>query len=570
MAAPQTSGISVVVDGAALDEQFVAYIDQLVVDDDLHRPAMFSITLNDPRRNIIPRSGLKPGAEVEISIVALGNTDDRPLLKGDVVTVECDYDEVARQAVVRGYSAAHRLHRGRRTRVFQDSTDDEIVRQVAEEAGLEIGEIEATSEVHEHITQANLTDWDFLMSRARPLGLDLTIADGALRFGKRGTVDDAPPEGDAEADPAALNPRNLIFGLNLRKLHGTLSAAAQVATVEVRGWDPDRKEPVTASAPAKTGAAGIKAADPARLAGLFGDPGFVDVVTPVGSDREAEGVAAALADRIGSAFAEAEGTAIGSTALRAGVAVRISRVGEDFDGTYVLSNVRHCIDKDGYRTQFTVSGHHDRSLLGLISGGSNGTGGHASSHTASATAGLVRGIVSDTVDPDKLGRVKVKLPWLDDSFSSAWAPVMQLGAGPESGTFFLPAYGDEVLVGFLHGDINLPVVVGGLFNSIDKPPTYEHFLDDGKVVGRAIVSRRGHEINLYDADDKLGMTLHVVNDSRLPVVSIGLNATDNKLVIQSEGNVDVQAEGEINISGKKVTVQAQGDLVLKGGMVKIN
>jgi phage protein D/phage baseplate assembly protein gpV len=570
MADPQNSGVSLLVDGRELDEGLVAYIDQLVVDDDLHRPGMFSITLNDPRRNLIRRTGLRAGAVVEISIVGLGNAENGPLIKGDVVTVECDYDEIVRQVVVRGYSPAHRLHRGRRTRVFQDATDSDIVKQVAGEAGLEVGDIEETGEVHEHITQANQTDWEFLASRAKPLGLDLTMTNGALRFGRRSASDEAPSEADADADPSALDPRNLIFGLNLRKFHGTISAAAQVASVEVRGWDPDRKQPVTASVPAGSGAAGIKAADPAGLAGKFGDQGFVDVARPVATDSEAESIATALAERIGSAFAEAEGVAIGSTALRAGVAVRISRAGEEFDGAYVLSHVRHCVDRDGYRTHFTVSGRHDRSLLGLISASSNGSGGSASPRAAAAVAGLVRGVVSDVADPDELGRVKVKLPWLADEFSSAWAPVMQLGAGPDSGTFFLPAVGDEVLVGFEHGQVDRPIVIGGLFNGLDKPPTYAHFLDDGRVVGKAIVSRQGHELSFHDADDKSGLTIHVVSSSRVPVVSIGLNATDNKLVIQSEGNVDVQAEGEINLTGKKITVQAQGDLVLKGAMVKIN
>jgi uncharacterized protein involved in type VI secretion and phage assembly len=569
MADPHATGLALVVDGRDLPPDLARSIDQLVVDDDVHRPAMFAIVLHDPFGHVVRDTGLRVGATVEISVTGEGAHLKRPLIIGEVVTVECDYDDTGRQVVVRGYSAAHRLHRGRRTRVFHDATDSDIVKQVAGEAGLDLGWIETTKQVHEHVTQANLTDWEFLMSRARPLGLDLTISDGALEFGPRTTADEAPPESWV-IDPATKTSHVLVFGVDLRSFHGRISAADQVGAVEVRGWTPDAKEPVFASVKAGSASATLKAADPGRLARIFDDPTVVDVVSPVSSDSEAEMVATAIAERIGGAFAEAEGTALGDNVMRAGVAVRIVGVSDDFNGAYVLTHVRHVLDDQGYRTHFTAGGKHDRSLLGLVSPGANGNGRHAAPGAIPATVGLVRGLVSDNADPEELGRVKVEFPWLDDSFSSAWAPVMQLGAGPESGTLFLPAVGDEVLVGFEHGLVDRPIVIGGLFNRADKPPTYGHFLDDGRVVGRAIVSRRGHEINFHDADDKSGMTIHVVSDSRLPVVSIGLNATDNKLVIQSEGNVDVQAEGEINLTGKKITVQAQGDLVLKGGMVKIN
>jgi uncharacterized protein involved in type VI secretion and phage assembly len=303
----------------------------------------------------------------------------------------------------------------------------------------------------------------------------------------------------------------------------------------------------------------------------------MDVLAPVRTDQEAEDAAKAIAERIGSTAAEVEGIARGSTALRAGVAIRVSQVSEEFSGAYVISRVRHVIDGSGYRTQFWVSGRQDRSLLGLVSAATNGNGsssvaapGRGSGRADHRFYGVVRGLVGDIADPEKLGRVKVKLPWLEDSWSSTWAPVMQLGAGPDSGTFFLPAVDDEVLVAFTHGDINMPVVLGGLFNPIDKPPAYDHFLDVGKVVGRTIVSRKGHEVTFLDSDDLSGIHVVAVSDSRDSVVSIALDGKDRKLVIQSSGDVSVEADGNVSLKGSKISVEAQGDLVLKGTMVKIN
>jgi phage protein D/phage baseplate assembly protein gpV len=570
MSDPHGIDATIVVDGTPLDDRLAAHVDEVVVDEDLHRPAMFCMTLLDPDHDIVKRCKLRAGAQVEISVVGQGATGDGSLLLGDVVTIECDYDDLGAVVNVRGYDATHRLHRGRRTRVFRDATDSDLVTAIAGEAGLEVGEIESTREVHEHLTQANQTDWEFLMGRARPLGLDLTVRDGHVDFTRRKTSDDAPSEAGADADPSGLDPRLLIHGFNLQAFHGRISAAEQIANVEVRGWDQDRKEPVVARVAAGTGAASLAETEPSKLAGLFDSRDWIEVVTPVASDREAEGIATALAERIGSAFAEAEGSAIGNTALRAGAAVRVSGVNEDFNGAYVLSHVRHVLDRRGYRSQFTASGHHDRSLLGLIATSAGANGQHAGAGRSEATFGLVRGTVSENADPDKLGRVKVRLPWLDDQYSSAWAPVAQLGAGPESGTFFLPAVGDEVLVGFEHGQVDRPIVIGGLFNKLDQPPGYGQFLHDGAVTGRGIYSRNGHRITLHDADDLGGIILRAVDDGKESVVSIGLNALDKKLVVQSSGAVDIDADGEITLRGSKITLQADGEMVLKGATIKLN
>jgi phage protein D len=189
---PKTTSAALTVSGMDLRGDVLAHVEQVVVDEDLHRPAMFTITLTDPKREILARSGLTAGVTVEISVVGRGNDDDRPLLTGNVVTIECDYDQLGARVVVRGYSATHRLHRARRTRVFEDATDSDIVKQVAEEAGLELGDIEATSEVHKHVSQANVTDWEFLSDRARDTGHDLTVVDGKLRFGRRSDSSGAP------------------------------------------------------------------------------------------------------------------------------------------------------------------------------------------------------------------------------------------------------------------------------------------------------------------------------------------------------------------------------------------
>lgn len=109
--------------------------------------------------------------------------------------------------------------------------------------------------------------------------------------------------------------------------------------------------------------------------------------------------------------------------------------------------------------------------------------------------GAVTGIVTNTDDPDSLGRVKLKFPWLADDTESPWARIASPMAGNKRGALFRPEVDDEVLVLFGHGDVRFPYVIGGMWNGVDKPP--EHGADGDNNI-RLIRSRSGHEITLDD------------------------------------------------------------------------
>ena len=84
--------------------------------------------------------------------------------------------------------------------------------------------------------------------------------------------------------------------------------------------------------------------------------------------------------------------------------------------------------------------------------------------------GMVIGIVTNNQDPDKLGRVKVRFPWLSDEDESQWARMLTPMAGDNRGMYFIPEVDDEVLVAFEQGDMRFPYILGALWNGEDKPP----------------------------------------------------------------------------------------------------
>jgi len=80
--------------------------------------------------------------------------------------------------------------------------------------------------------------------------------------------------------------------------------------------------------------------------------------------------------------------------------------------------------------------------------------------------GVAVGIVVSANDPDQLGRVRIRIPALDNH--ERWARVVRPMVAKSS--FLGPDVGDEVLVAFEHGSLNFPYVIGSLWNSHDRPP----------------------------------------------------------------------------------------------------
>jgi uncharacterized protein involved in type VI secretion and phage assembly len=114
--------------------------------------------------------------------------------------------------------------------------------------------------------------------------------------------------------------------------------------------------------------------------------------------------------------------------------------------------------------------------------------------------GVVVGIVEEIVDPDKEGRIQVSFPWYDEGMITEWCRMCQLYAGSGYGSFFVPEIGDEVLVAFVQGDMRLPIIMGGLYNGKDKPPTDRQEDDDKNH--KLIRTKAGHSLLFDDTKDK--------------------------------------------------------------------
>jgi uncharacterized protein involved in type VI secretion and phage assembly len=552
------------IDGTVLDESVMPSLIRTVIDTQVHLPDMFVLHFHDPKKDIVTRARLKFGAQVVVMATAKSDGHEASVVTGEITAFEQHTDATGTSVIVRGYDPTHRLCRGRQTRTFADVTDADIVRQVAGGAGLQLGTIEDDGITHEYITQANLTDFDFLRARAHESGHELASVDGKLHW--RTPTQSSTAPGGAQDAFAPPEPFQLLQGRDIIRFHPRVTAAEQVSEVQVRGWDPVQKQAIvgSAQAAAASSSVGVK---PGELASMFSAAPYVVVNQPVSSQSEADAVAAAVAEQIAGAHAEAEATAYGDPRLVPGTAVTIGNVGWPHDGSYVLTTSRHVFDGEGFHTEFTCSGGQERSLLGLASIGAT-KGSHRGS--GPPVYGLCVGQVSDISDPDNQFRVRVSLPWLADNYTSWWCRVAQPGAGNQRGLVWLPEVGDEVLVGFEHGDTRVPFVVGGLYNGQDTAPLGDQIVDSGtgEVKLRALVSRTNHRLVLTD-DDSTSNVLLTTGDGNLKIT---MDTTQTSITIDSSGTVTISGSQGVTVkSDSDISLQAGGSLSLSGSSgVKID
>lgn len=162
--------------------------------------------------------------------------------------------------------------------------------------------------------------------------------------------------------------------------------------------------------------------------------------------------------------------------------------------------------------------------------------------------GLVSGIVTAVEDPEGLGRIKVKFPWLEGENETSYAPVATLMAGDQRGSFFMPELGDEVLVAYYQGDPSYPCVVGYVWNGQSKAPE-----TDPKR--RMIRSVNGHQIEMYDATEQNGDKGYVrIKDAHGNVIEMG----NGVIRIKGVGAISIEAP-HVFINNRRVTPTA-GDI----------
>lgn len=555
------------VNGADLQPQLMDDLIQVTVDTNLHLPDMFAICVHDEGLTWIDNGPFALGAEVQIGVRDDENSREEKLIVGEIMALEPDFGEGTQATLtVRGYDRSHRLHRGTHSQAFTHVTDSELASRIAQEVGLR-ADVDPTSQVYEHVLQDNQTHMAFLRGRAERIGYQVYTRERTLYFKQPGN--------------GAGNGRlQLEWGDQLRAFHPRLTLAEQVDEVIVKGWDPKTKAEITGNATRSQASPqiGESRSGGELAADAFGKGKTVVVRRPVASQADADAVAQALYDEINGSFVEAQGECFGTPRLKAGVQVELSALGARFSGTYNVTSATHLYTVEGgYRTEFCVSGRRPETMSRLL--------GNGRDEPPSYWGGVVTAVVTNNGDPDGQGRVKVKYPWMSAEVESGWARVAGVGAGGERGFYCLPEVNDEVLVAFEHGDINCPLVLGGVWNGVDKPavPAGEAVVD-GKVHTRSFQTRSGHVLTFVD-DSEGRVQLETAGGHKLLLddgntlielttsggIVLRLDDADGSVKLECSGPLSIEAQRDISIkAGTNMNLEAGGQMVIKGATIDLN
>jgi phage protein D len=533
---------SILVDGGEISQEHRDRIKEIRIVDHLRLPDVCTISISFPKAEGVDSQPFEIGKKLEVRLGAREEEAPQSLFKGDVVSLEPVFGAGGCALTVNAYDRAHLLHRSRQVRVFQNQTATDIVKKVVTENGLQF-EGEASGDPYEFMQQDNETDWDFIWGLAERCGFEFVIDDTKAFFRK----------------PGRAGAVELEWPKTLATFRPRMTAVQQVNTVSLAAHDPKTKQAIEVEAGQPDQIAQIGVARD-QVAGAFAEAKMHVATEPVKSAGEGNTLAQALLDKLANGYIAAEGAGPGNPRIKAGVMVNVKGVGTSFSGAYRVATSTHVLrGGSSYVTQFANSPTH--TILGAVGG--------AGPAQPDFGAQLVLGVVTNTNDPEAMGRVRVSFPALSADTESAWARIAAMSAGNERGALMLPVVGEEVLVGFEHGDTTRPYVLGSLFNGSDTPGDVLLHGQDGSFVVRS--DTEVHSESQKDYTIKSGGTLTVTIAGKVEEAfdRDWTNKTNGKASLTSMQPFSIEGQS-VSVKGKtEVTIESTATLTLKCGASQI-
>jgi len=419
--------VHVTLGDGALDPVAARRLTSVLVRQRLSAPSVAELTFAEPPDDFV--GGLRFGMAVKLATGA-----DDVLFDGETTAIEHERDGAEGRVVrVRAYDRLHRLRKKQRARVGESMPVSKFLADTVGEIGLDCDAAE-TGPVRGLIVQYEQSDLDILVALAADAGLYFYLDGGTLR------LTSLAGEGDAI---------DLKVGRELSVARASASAEAMRRGTQTKAWDVLHTVVVDATASvARQDAIDMHGPDTAA----FGDVGKRTLFNRLANDAgEAQAQAQADLDRSAGRDVIIEATAMGDPAIRPGRLVNILGLSDDIDGRYPVTVAEHTItEASGYLTTFSTEPPR------------------IARPTARPCPSFTFGTVTDVNDPERLSRVRAKLPLLGD-LEGAWMPVVIPGAGLEKGLAVLPEVDDEVLIVFPQGDPAYGIVLGGLYGKRKAP-----------------------------------------------------------------------------------------------------
>jgi len=229
-----------------------------------------------------------------------------------------------------------------RSRSFEDASDSDVIRQVANEHGLQ-SDLDIDGPTYRVLAQVNRSDLAFLRQRARAVDAELWLEDNTLYARARGRRN----SGEV----------TLTYGTGLKEFSVCADLAGQCTGLVIGGWDVANKENIAYEATDSVlgGELAGRKSGPSLLETAIGKRVERLVHLVPGNLEEARYLAEAHYRMKARRFITGRGVTDGDGRIRVGVSLTLNGLGEMFEGQYYVTAVQHTFDaKNGFRTFFNV------------------------------------------------------------------------------------------------------------------------------------------------------------------------------------------------------------------------
>ena len=432
--------------------------------------------------------------------------------------------------IVSGYSATYRMETAHSCFSWNDRTIGDVVKKLCEQAKVQLELNPAFKETKDFICQYEESDFDFIRRLAHQYQEWMYFDGTKLIFGKPRKL----------ADPIRLEYGTTLSSLDIGLQ--TLARSEQVFSYH-SGADREmqRMTPDLAYGHDKLAGEAFRASlgmfsKPARQHALPRISNETELVNYMGRKQAAE----TAETHYITAESQVPTLRVGSViSLYSSFLERVGNISKESLGDFIIIEITHEVSQGSYyKNRF-------KAIPATIKAMPSPKVRMPLAETQMAT-------VLSNADPQGKGRVRVRMNWQTDGMQTGWVRVMTPDGGSSSdvksnrGFVFIPEVGDQVLLGFRHGDPARPYVMGSLFNGTTGGGGLE-----GNHM-KSLTTRSGHTIKLNDSLSSLGITIKDIKGNSIHIDSVG-----DDIIINAKRNITINAGETFTVNCKNANILAE-------------
>ena len=432
--------------------------------------------------------------------------------------------------IVSGYSATYRMETAHSCFSWNDTTIGDVVKKLCEQAKVQLELNPEFKENKDYICQYEESDFDFIRRLAHQYQEWMYYDGTKLIFGKPKKL----------ADPIRLEYGTTLSSLDIGLQ--TLARSEQVFSYH-SGSDREmeRMTPDQAIGHDKLSGGAFRASlglfsKPARQRALPRISDESELINYMGRKQAAE----TAETHYITAESQVPTLRVGSVvSLYSSFLERVGNISKESLGNFIIIEITHEVSQGSYyKNRFKAIPATIKAL--------------PSPKVRMPLAETQMATVLSNADPQGKGRVRVRMNWQTNGMQTGWVRVMTPDGGSSDdvksnrGFVFIPEVGDQVLLGFRHGDPARPYVMGSLFNGTTGGGGLE-----GNHM-KSLTTRSGHTIKLNDSLSSLGITIKDIKGNSIHIDSVG-----DDIIINAKRNITINAGETFTVNCKNANILAE-------------